>query len=240
MWRIGYLALIAIPVAFITTLAFGAAAQGAEPTMTFLVARPEMPDPMFAQTVILMLPRETAGRDFPLVVGLIVNKPIREVTLHKLFPSSSALKQRSDPAFFGGPVDVETPAIVFRANKPIDKAVHLAGDIYVNLDSDQAAALAQNPKQVQDFRLILGRSQWSPDQLHSEMMEGAWYTVNAAADIVFSDKPATLWNTLAARARLIPASASSRPPLAPGFVPIHSAMSGAVDYLRQRLLFAMP
>ncbi len=222
MWRTGCLALIAVPFAFITTLAFGAVAQGAEPTMTFLVARPEMPDPLFAQTVILMLPRETTGEDFPLVVGLIVNKPIREITLHKLFPNSSALKQRSDPAFFGGPVDIETPAIVFRANKPIDKAVRLAGDIYVNLDSDQAAALAQDPKQVRDFRLILGRSQWSPDQLHSEMMEGSWYTVNAPADIVFSTNPATLWHTLEAQARLIPASVSSQSPLAPGLVLIHA------------------
>ena len=216
MWRRGCPALIGEALAIIIALSFCAAGRAAEQpsaTATFLVARPDMPDPMFAETVILMLPRSTGGDDFPLVVGLIVNKPIREMTLHKLFPGSAALKERSDPAFFGGPVDVETPAIVFRADKPIDKAVHLAGDLYVNLDSAQAAALAQDPKQVRDFRLILGRSQWSTDQLHSEMMEGAWYTVNAAADIVFSAAPATLWNTLEARARLIPASALSWSPV---------------------------
>ncbi len=219
MLRRRQLALVAQALAIVTMLALRAGAWAAEPaaaTSTFLVARPEMPDPMFAESVILMLPRGTAGKDFPLVVGLIVNKPIRSVTLHKLFPSSAALKQRSDPAFFGGPVDIETPAIVFRADKPVDKAARLAGDIYVNLDADQAAALAQNPKQVRDFRLILGRSQWSPDQLHSEMMEGAWYTVNASADVVFSADPATLWSTLETRARLIPASATIIPRLAPG------------------------
>jgi putative AlgH/UPF0301 family transcriptional regulator len=204
-----YLGLAAETVVLVAALAMTVGAGAADrASSVFLVARPDMPDPMFAQSVILMLPR---SGDFPLVAGLIVNKPIRKVPLHKLFPSSSALKNRSDTAFFGGPVDIEAPAIVFRADRAMDKATRLAADIYVSLDPDLAAALAQDPKRVHDFRLVLGRSQWTPDQLHSEMMEGAWYTINAEASIVFSADPAGVWNTLAARARLIPATTLTRP-----------------------------
>lgn len=187
----------------LAALAITVSAHAVEPgTSLFLVAKPDMPDPLFAQSVILMLPR---SEDFPLVAGLMVNKPIRQMPLSQLFPQNAALKNRSDTAFFGGPVDIEAPAIVYRADRAIDKSTRLAGDVYVSLDPDLAAALAQDPKRVHDFRLVLGRSQWTPDQLHSEMMEGSWYTVNAEASIVFSADPGGVWNTLAARARLIPA-----------------------------------
>lgn len=204
MRRKSYLGLAAATVALVAALTLIAGAHAAESaTSLFLVARPDMPDPLFAHSVILMLPR---SGDSPLVAGLIVNKPIPKVSLHQLFPSSSALKNRSDTAFFGGPVDIEAPAIVFRADQAIDKTTRIAGDVYVSLDPDLAAALAQAPKRIHEFRLVLGRSQWTPDQLHSEMMEGAWYTVNAEANIVFSADPGSVWNTLAARARLIPAA----------------------------------
>ena len=217
MRRTGFFVAIAGAAMSVAALALSAAAQTGQPppgTSQFLVARPEMPDPLFAESVILMLPR--TGGDFPLVVGLIVNKPLRTITLHKLFPDSSTLKQRTDLAFFGGPVDIETPAILFRADQAIDKTTRLAGDVYVSLDADQAAALAQDPKKLRDFRLILGRAQWTPDQLHSEIMEGSWYTVNAAASIVFSADPASVWNTMSERARLIPAAGSGFTRTAPG------------------------
>jgi putative transcriptional regulator len=218
MRRRSYLGLAAEIVMLVAALAMTASARAAEPgTSIFLVARPDMPDPLFAQSVILMLPR---SGDFPLVAGLIVNKPISKVPLNKLFPGSSALKNRSDTAFFGGPVDIEAPAIVFRADRAIDKTTRIAGDVYVSLDPDLAAALAQDPKQLHDFRLVLGRSQWTPDQLHSEMMEGAWYTVNAEAGIVFSADPGSVWNTLAARARLIPAANLGVPRPLPWLFPV--------------------
>jgi putative transcriptional regulator len=191
-------------IAIVAALAMTTCARAADPKISmFLVAKPEMPDPLFAESVILMLP---PSRDFPLVAGLIVNKPIRELPLHKLFPDSSALKNSTATAFFGGPVGINAPAIVFRAERAIDGTTRLAGDVYTTLDPELAAALAQDPKRVHDFRLLLGRSQWTPDQLHSEIMEGGWYTVKAEISIVFSTDPGSLWNTLAARARLIPAA----------------------------------
>ncbi|HTW86858.1 MAG TPA: YqgE/AlgH family protein [Candidatus Binataceae bacterium] len=219
-------------VVLIAALAITVSARAVEPgTSLFLVAKPEMPDPLFAQSVILMLPR---SEDLPLVAGLIVNKPIRKMPLNQLFPQDAALKNRSDTAYFGGPVDIEAPAIVYRADRAIDKSTRLAGDVYVSLDPDLATALAQDPKRVHDFRLVLGRSQWTPDQLHSEMMEGSWYTVTAEANIVFSADPGGVWNTLAARARLIPAANPRmfRPP--PRLFPVSNQgpWSAMYGYLR--------
>jgi len=198
--------------AVVLALAMVLSGFAAEPTsgiVNLLVAKPEMPDPMFAHSVILILPH---AADFPLVVGLIVNEPIAQLPLHKLFPDSAALKRRSDTAFFGGPVDLETPAIIFRSAKAINKASQLAGDVYVSLDPDLAAGIAQDPKRAHDFRLVLGRAQWLTEQLHDEIMQGAWYMVSVEADIVFSAAPADLWDAMVARARWIPTVADIAPP----------------------------
>jgi putative transcriptional regulator len=210
--------LVAEAIVFVVALALTASARAAGVSV-FLVARPEMPDPLFAQSVILMVPHTN---DFPLVVGLIVNKPISQMPLHELFPGSSMLKNRSDTAFFGGPVEIETPAIIFRSDQAIDKAVPLAGDVYVSLDPDLAAALAQDPKRTHNFRLVLGRAQWITDQLHSEIMRGAWYMVSADAGIVFSANPGGMWATLVARARSIPAVTSAGPRGAPSLFGVSS------------------
>jgi putative AlgH/UPF0301 family transcriptional regulator len=188
------------------------AGEPAANASVFVVARPEMPDPLFAQTVILMLP---GSQDFPLLAGLIVNKPIGQLTLRKLFPDDSALKSRMDTAFFGGPVDIEAPAIVFRSGQAIDGATRLGGDVYVSLDPGLAIGLAKDPRRAKDFRLILGRAQWTVDQLHSEILEGSWYMVRADPGIVFSSTPDSLWAKLTSRARSISAAAIGVPGAGP-------------------------
>ena len=46
----------------------------------FLVAKPHMPDPRFKETVIFMLYHNQEG-----AAGLVVNKPIRKISISELF-----------------------------------------------------------------------------------------------------------------------------------------------------------
>ncbi len=54
----------------------------------FLVAQPDLPDPMFRDAVVLMLP----STGTPLVVGLIVNKPTK-MKLSNLFSDTATFKK---------------------------------------------------------------------------------------------------------------------------------------------------
>ena len=73
----------------------------------FLVARTELRDPIFKESVVLMFP-SSVGVGEGLIVGLIVNKPAR-VELSEIFPDDPALKNRPETAYFGGPVDPRAP-----------------------------------------------------------------------------------------------------------------------------------
>src|ERR1700741_4774484 len=123
------LLVIALPALVLMTFAAAVAVGKEKPPQTyFLVAQPDLPDPMFHNSVVLMLP--PTGTE--LVVGLIVNKPTK-VTLSKLFPDNAALKRRTETAFFGGPVDISTPLVLARTTRAPEGAVALFKDVYLNL-----------------------------------------------------------------------------------------------------------
>jgi len=163
----------------------------------FLVATPDLPDPLFQESVILMLPHIPP----PLVVGLIVNKPTSK-RLSELLPDSPVLKNRTDDAYFGGPVDVGDPALVFRTAGAPEHAMPLFDGVYVSLDPERVAGLLKDRALVQDLRLYFGRAQWSREQLHGEMLRGSWYVVPADPAFVFSADPKHVWRALVERAQM--------------------------------------
>lgn len=164
--------------------------------LLFLVARSPVVDPFFEKSVVLMLPLEGE----PLIVGLIVNKPTR-LPLTKLFPDSPILKNSSENAYLGGPVDMATPALVFHAPKPPKQAMLLYNDVYLSFDLKFISKLLQDPKQKGEFRLFMGRAQWAPDQLQGETLRGSWYSLRAEGELIFDQHSEILWKRLHERAR---------------------------------------
>lgn len=179
----------------------------------FLVASPEMGDPVFRNSVIMMIPTIQA----PLLAGVIINEPTG-TSAHEVFPHFPALKDDPNSAYFGGPVDNGEPTLVFRTSHPPAKAIQIFEDVFVSTDADTIAqVLKQRLKddaRPAHLRIFLGRAQWLKEQLQYEIMEGAWYQVPADADQVFSADPTHLWHKLAGRGqlqevRLIPPFASA-------------------------------
>jgi len=171
---------------------------GGEDKTLFLVARPDLGDPFFKESVVLMFPSSPVAVE-GLVVGLIVNRPAR-VALSEIFPSDDVLKNRSETAYFGGPVDPLAPCVVFRSSKTVKQAALLFGDIYVSFDPDFIKELLKKPEEIPDFRLFVGRSQWVSAQLQNEMGKRAWYSVRAETNLIFSSSPKSLWRNLLERA----------------------------------------
>jgi putative transcriptional regulator len=193
--------VVMLPI-LVLTVAAALAAGGQKPAETyFLVAQPDLPDPMFHDSVVLMLP--PTGTD--LVVGLIVNKPTK-LKLTDIFPNNSTLKRRSDTAFFGGPVDITTPLVLLHSAHAPEGGVALFNDVYLNLESHSILGMLKDSHSLSSMRLYLGRAQWTDDQLHNEMLENSWYNVPSDPQYVFSADPNIVWRTLVARAQAIKTS----------------------------------
>lgn len=180
---------------------FAVAAPGAKQPV-FLVSTPNLSDPVFQKSVILMLP----PTGIPLIVGLIINKPLA-ARVSDLFPDNPAIRNRPGHAFLGGPVDVDNPALVFRAEHGPVGALQVFGGVYVSLHEQAVLDTLKEPNSPKDLRLYLGRAQWAPAQLRNELMEGSWYILPADPATVFSHNPHQVWATLVEHARLLKAAA---------------------------------
>lgn len=162
-----------------------------------LVANPDLPDPTFQQTVILILP----SSEPPIVAGIIVNKPTK-VTLGQLFGHSFPVGNRAQSVYFGGPVDLASPLILMRTERALSATTHLFENVYMSEDDASVREFIERPQSEKDVRLYLGRAQWTADQLHSEIVSGAWVVAAASPDRVFSADPAGLWQRLVQQAKL--------------------------------------
>jgi putative AlgH/UPF0301 family transcriptional regulator len=107
----------------------------------FLVARDDMSDPTFQQTVILMVP---SGPDNPLVAGVIVNKPT-EMTLGRLFERLPGLKHPTEKVYYGGPVDDDEPLLFVRGTHPSKATMRLMDDLYTDTSVDLIADTLTHP-----------------------------------------------------------------------------------------------
>ncbi|HVN30051.1 MAG TPA: YqgE/AlgH family protein [Candidatus Binataceae bacterium] len=161
----------------------------------FLVASPDMGDPVFRHSVIMMIPPDQVH----LRAGVIINEPTA-TSAYEIFPHLSALKDTPTSAYYGGPVDDGRPTLALRSATPPGKATQLFQDVYVSTDADTISQIVKG--HPANLRIFFGRAQWLDEQLHYEILQGAWYVMPADADEAFSADPTHLWHKLVERGRL--------------------------------------
>jgi putative transcriptional regulator len=159
-----------------------------------LVARKNLPDPFFRDSVVLVT--RSGG---PAPVGVIVNHPT-DVPLSRVFSDIERLRSRDETLFFGGPVLPEQLLVVFRAAVPPAAAIEVLEGVYMSLSRDLLRELLGRETPVEGLRVFAGHAGWAPGQLESEVARGDWHLVAADARMVLEMEPANLWKELERRA----------------------------------------
>jgi putative transcriptional regulator len=174
-----------------------------------LVARKDLPDPFFRESVVLIT--QSAGGT---PIGLIVNRPT-DVPLSRVFPDVEALSSRDEKLFFGGPVMPEQLVAVFRAAAPRTGALEVLEGVYMSSTRDVFRELLARDNPVDGLRVFAGYAGWAPGQLEAEVARGDWHLTAADARTLFGLKPDSLWRELERRASakkslFIPSSSEAR------------------------------
>jgi putative transcriptional regulator len=150
---------------------------------SFLIARPVLKDPSFAQTVVLLLQHGVEG-----AFGLVVNRPAR-------------IEGVPFPVFAGGPCESQGLLLLHGhadwiesapepAKSQVAPGIFLGDSSCLNRVSDPA------PGQVCRFRIFAGYAGWGPDQLERELSAGAWSVVPATGQVLFETPAEDLWDHL--------------------------------------------
>src|SRR5688500_13764159 len=100
-----------------------AAAAEIEASGVFLVAKRELQDPNFRETVVLV----TQPRQGP-PWGVIINRPLTHV-LSDVLPDQPTLKGRKDVLFFGGPVMRQGLVFLVRDSNPPEHSAVVLRDV---------------------------------------------------------------------------------------------------------------
>jgi len=158
-------------------------------TAILLVAKGELRDPNFADSVVLVM--NNLG---PAPIGLVVNRPT-EIPVAHLFPDLKRLERVHDKVYFGGPVDLESVWFLFRAVKPPEHAVQAVAGIYLSASRDLLAQLLGRDKPMDGLRIFIGHSGWAPGQLETEIARGAWTLERADPDAIFKGRAEHPWPT---------------------------------------------
>lgn len=160
-----------------------------------LVASPELRDPNFADTVVLLLDVDEGG-----VLGVVVNRPSPVPVADVLDPWAGAVAV-PDVLFQGGPVSPEAALAVAQLSDPGDVPVGFrpvgGSDRLGLLDLDTPTELVEGS--LQGLRIFAGYAGWGAEQLAGEIAEGDWYVVEAESGDLFRGDVRGLWRDVLRR-----------------------------------------
>jgi putative transcriptional regulator len=163
-------------------------------TAILIVARAELPDPNFANSIVLVM--NSLG---PAPVGLIINRPTA-VPVSRLFPDLTRLAQLSDKVYYGGPVEFGSIWFLFRAAKPRKDAVEAFSGLHLSASKELLLELLRRDKPMDGLRIFTGHAGWGPGQLEGEIAHGDWTSRRAELDAIFSGKSEHPWPSMEAPA----------------------------------------
>jgi len=178
---------------------------------SLLVAMPQLLDPNFRRSVVLIVHHDETG-----TFGLVLNR-ISDVSVGDLC-GTLGIEWRGDevaPLAWGGPVQPNTGWILIgglpvwagstedgEEVTEIDPGLHFAGSLAT------LRRVADAPPQ--QFRLFLGYAGWGPGQLEAELAQGAWLVAPLRAEVVFAS-PDEMWEGVVRSLGVDPSTLVSTP-----------------------------
>ena len=174
-------------------------------TGQFLLAMPHMEDPRFEKAVIFI-----CGHDLNGAMGLVVNKPLGDLTLKGLLdylnlPQESI--KRDLPIYFGGPIDTGRGFVLHTDDFTHPGTVELGNHIALTATVDvlQSIAEGDGPKEC---ILAMGYVGWGPGILDSELHSNRWLQVEADPKILFEVPLEEKWAKTISKLGITPESLS--------------------------------
>jgi putative transcriptional regulator len=149
-----------------------------------LVASPDLEDPSFRRTVVLMVAHDADG-----AVGLVLNRP-SEIPIAEALPAWSDASAPPACLYLGGPVQQD--AAIGLGSGPSVGPDRVLDDLgAVDLDGTaEGHALV---------RVFIGYAGWGAAQLDGEIARGDWIVVDARVGDVVTTAPEQLWREVLRR-----------------------------------------
>ncbi|MCM2268475.1 MAG: YqgE/AlgH family protein [Thermoanaerobaculia bacterium] len=165
----------------------------AAPTLVapvMLLAMPQVADPFFRKSVVLLLAHQDEGS-----FGFIVNRAT-ELKVAEILRDLE-IDWRGDPAVqarFGGPVQPQVGTVLFAGGEEVPElpgATEVLPGLRLSQNLSELARLAAQPPAR--LRLLLGYAGWGAGQLVEEIVRNDWLTAPVDDALIFGEAGEATW-----------------------------------------------
>jgi len=174
----------------------------------FLVASPQLQDPNFERTVVLMLEH----RDEEGSLGLVINRPAGvelELVLGEMkIPFREEAIDDAPRILYGGPVSPERGWVLHSDDWRGDETHFVAEGLAVTSTPDVLEAIGEGVGPTRHC-FCLGYAGWGPGQLVEEIKTGAWINVPFDIELVLGEPLEERWAAALRRLGIDPGQLAS-------------------------------
>jgi putative transcriptional regulator len=172
----------------------------------FLLSMPQLRDPNFNRTVILLCTHDDSG-----AFGLVVNRPLVTTGRVVVNLDPPVKTDRELELWVGGPVEPYRSWMLVGTGPAgagpdyVAGASRIADELYLSTSPDLLRRLLERCPPPRT-RLMVGYSGWGPGQLEAELAESSWLISEIDVDLIFETPPDQMWETAIRRLGADPAA----------------------------------
>lgn len=169
---------------------------------SFLLSMPQLTDPNFSRTVVLLCRHNSEG-----AFGLVVNRPLVTAGRVVVNLDPPVETDRELQVWIGGPVEPQSSWMLVGNDLEPDElsgGSRIADGLSLSASPELLRRLIE-PDPPPRTRLIVGYSGWGPGQLEAELAESAWLLSEVDPDLIFNTLPERMWEAAIRRLGADPA-----------------------------------
>src|SRR5262245_18117719 len=156
---------------------------------TLLLSMPQLQDPNFSRTVVLLCEFVPEG-----AFGLVLNRPtdMPASQMVRLEPTVNVGNEL--PLHIGGPVEPERGWILF-ADEPTGAEYRtIQPGLYLSTSPELLRKVLESSPSPRAC-ILAGYAGCGPGQLDAELAQSAWLMAEVECDLIFDVHPAAMWET---------------------------------------------
>ena len=164
---------------------------------TLLLAMPQMTDPNFNRSVVLLCRHDEEG-----ALGFVLNRPM-DIEVADLLEGDFAISgSPSLTAWQGGPVSPERGWLICRelptrSEEDPEDFLEVCRGIYMSSSQTHLRTVLElDPEEggPHRSRLLLGYAGWGPGQLEAELIASAWLQIPVDENLIFETEATEVWD----------------------------------------------
>lgn len=157
-------------------------------TTALLLSMPQLQDPNFTRTVVLLCEYNADG-----AFGLVLNRPTTVAASEMVRLEPPVVGGNEMPLWIGGPVEPQRGWILV-GDEPQVEFKTIRDGLYLST-SQTLLREVLGARPAPRARVLAGYAGWGPGQLDEELAQSAWLTAGVDLDIVFDVAAEAMWET---------------------------------------------